>query len=408
MNQQSFVPLKAPRSPEVGSVRLQRKLSIGTSNDPLEQEADRVADQVLAAPAHPAVSGAPPRIQRFSGQPTGRGYGARQRRPRPRRLWQAAGTGATAGHGAALRPRLFAGAGAFRRGCRAIGAGGERPCLHGRTRHCVRCGSVRAGDARGTAVDCPRADACGAAVRDKGRYPFVPRDAAGRSAAGHRPRAGPSEPPARPRPPASGRRADGRPRQDRVLAGRRRLQDTWRCHPWPYGGADAPDGLGYLEARRRREDERRAAGVVRSPAPVGGRQSGYRPGFCTNSLGVGVARRRYGRARQDRQGQSTAGHEPENGHDMEGWRQTGTWGEAVRFRSAGQVFEKVGRGINSGFDPTAVPGGGVRDPSFPATGSKDMPMRVQPGPLEQRIDPTAGGSIIKSGGVRRNVPTGRS
>jgi len=83
-----------------------------------------------------------------------------------------------------------------------------------------------------------------------------------------------------------------------------------------------------------------------------------------------------------------------------------TWGEAVSFRSAGQGFSKVGRGSKSGFDPTALPGG-VRDPSFPATGSKDMPMRVQPGPLEQRIDPTAGGSIIKSGGVRRNVPTGK-
>ena len=51
--------------------RLQTKLAIGASNDPLEQEADRVADQVLAAPAHPAVSGAIPHIQRFTGQATG-------------------------------------------------------------------------------------------------------------------------------------------------------------------------------------------------------------------------------------------------------------------------------------------------------------------------------------------------
>ena len=51
--------------------RLQTKLTIGASNDPLEQEADRVADQVLAAPAHSAVSGAPPRIQRYTGQATG-------------------------------------------------------------------------------------------------------------------------------------------------------------------------------------------------------------------------------------------------------------------------------------------------------------------------------------------------
>ena len=49
---------------------LQRKLTIGASNDPLEREADRVADQVMAAPAHSAVSGAPPRIQRYAGQAT--------------------------------------------------------------------------------------------------------------------------------------------------------------------------------------------------------------------------------------------------------------------------------------------------------------------------------------------------
>ena len=47
--------------------RLQRKLTIGASNDPLEMEADRVADQVLAAPEHAAVSSIAPRIQRFTG-----------------------------------------------------------------------------------------------------------------------------------------------------------------------------------------------------------------------------------------------------------------------------------------------------------------------------------------------------
>ncbi len=51
--------------------RLQTKLTIGTSNDPLEQEADRVAEQVLAAPSNPAVSGAPLHIQRLTGQATG-------------------------------------------------------------------------------------------------------------------------------------------------------------------------------------------------------------------------------------------------------------------------------------------------------------------------------------------------
>jgi len=50
--------------------RLQKKLSIGASNDPLEQEADRVADQVLAPPPSSRVSGAAPRIQRFTGQAT--------------------------------------------------------------------------------------------------------------------------------------------------------------------------------------------------------------------------------------------------------------------------------------------------------------------------------------------------
>jgi uncharacterized protein DUF4157 len=50
---------------------LQRKLAIGASNDLLEQEADRVADRVLAAPAHSAMSGTPPRIQRFIGHSTG-------------------------------------------------------------------------------------------------------------------------------------------------------------------------------------------------------------------------------------------------------------------------------------------------------------------------------------------------
>jgi pyrrolidone-carboxylate peptidase len=49
---------------------LQTKLTIGASNDPLEQEADRVAEQVLAASSNPAVRGTPPRIQRFTAQAT--------------------------------------------------------------------------------------------------------------------------------------------------------------------------------------------------------------------------------------------------------------------------------------------------------------------------------------------------
>ncbi len=49
---------------------LQRKLTVGASNDPLEQEADRIADQVLTRPALSAVSSTPPRIQRRMGQAT--------------------------------------------------------------------------------------------------------------------------------------------------------------------------------------------------------------------------------------------------------------------------------------------------------------------------------------------------
>ena len=50
------------------TMRLQAKLAIGASKDPLEQEADRVAEQVLAKPAHSDVSSAPPHIQRFAEQ----------------------------------------------------------------------------------------------------------------------------------------------------------------------------------------------------------------------------------------------------------------------------------------------------------------------------------------------------
>ncbi|WP_158593382.1 DUF4157 domain-containing protein [Nitrosovibrio sp. Nv6] len=46
---------------------IQRKLSIGASDDPLEQEADRIADQVLSMPANPPVGTSPPRVQRFTG-----------------------------------------------------------------------------------------------------------------------------------------------------------------------------------------------------------------------------------------------------------------------------------------------------------------------------------------------------
>jgi hypothetical protein len=49
---------------------LQRKLAIGASNDPLEREADRIADQVMAASASTGVGAAPPHIQRYASQAT--------------------------------------------------------------------------------------------------------------------------------------------------------------------------------------------------------------------------------------------------------------------------------------------------------------------------------------------------
>ena len=50
---------------------LQRKLMIGASNDPLEREADRVADRVMEAQSHSRIGAAPPHIQAFSGQSNG-------------------------------------------------------------------------------------------------------------------------------------------------------------------------------------------------------------------------------------------------------------------------------------------------------------------------------------------------
>jgi hypothetical protein len=52
-------------------VGLQRKLTIGASNDPLELEADRIADRVMATPANSTISAVSPRIQRFAGQTNG-------------------------------------------------------------------------------------------------------------------------------------------------------------------------------------------------------------------------------------------------------------------------------------------------------------------------------------------------
>lgn len=72
LQQQSAYPSTSSTNEECktcnGGKRLQAKLSIGAHDDPLELEADRVADQVLAMPANLTVSAAPPRIQRYARQ----------------------------------------------------------------------------------------------------------------------------------------------------------------------------------------------------------------------------------------------------------------------------------------------------------------------------------------------------
>ena len=49
---------------------LQTKLALNEPGDAYEKEADRIAEQVAATYARPALSAAPPRIRRFSGQPS--------------------------------------------------------------------------------------------------------------------------------------------------------------------------------------------------------------------------------------------------------------------------------------------------------------------------------------------------
>lgn len=53
------------------TVRLQAKLTVNAPGDVYEQEADRIADQMMAMSTDTAVRGAPPRIHRFSGQSNG-------------------------------------------------------------------------------------------------------------------------------------------------------------------------------------------------------------------------------------------------------------------------------------------------------------------------------------------------
>jgi|GEM_PF-2200528 len=63
-------PAKAAGTPVARGV-LQRKLTVGASSDRLEQEADRAADQALAAPPHAATAPAAPRLQREATHATG-------------------------------------------------------------------------------------------------------------------------------------------------------------------------------------------------------------------------------------------------------------------------------------------------------------------------------------------------
>jgi len=56
---------------EKGRFDLQANLKINEPGDIYEQEADRIADQVLAAPIHSSVSGVPSRIRHLSGQTNG-------------------------------------------------------------------------------------------------------------------------------------------------------------------------------------------------------------------------------------------------------------------------------------------------------------------------------------------------
>lgn len=117
------------------TLTIQPKLKINEPGDTHEQEADRVAEQVMRMPANTSasgqlsgvrkedkhiqnriadlvmattaqtvVSGASSRIQRFVRQSTGQtDASARQCKPSPCQPWQAAGADAAAGHGAALR-----------------------------------------------------------------------------------------------------------------------------------------------------------------------------------------------------------------------------------------------------------------------------------------------------------------
>jgi hypothetical protein len=63
---------RIPISAEV-PMKAQTTLTADTPGDVYEQEADRIADQVMATPAYTAVSSVPLATRHFSGQPNGQG-----------------------------------------------------------------------------------------------------------------------------------------------------------------------------------------------------------------------------------------------------------------------------------------------------------------------------------------------
>ena len=144
--------------------QLQRKLAVGASNDPLEQEADRIANQILIGPLPPSTRRTQPSIRRLDIQPGGQvGTAPTSVVSRPCPTWCSSRPEARGGHESALRARLLTGTGAHGTNGRAVGPG--RPCtrLHSGTGHRVRQGPVRPEHCRRRAFGSPRVDARGAA-----------------------------------------------------------------------------------------------------------------------------------------------------------------------------------------------------------------------------------------------------
>jgi hypothetical protein len=71
MEKDQSLQRKNSSAAESSNLPMQRKLTIGASDDPMEKEADRIADQVMAMPANAAINRAPLRIQRFTAPSAG-------------------------------------------------------------------------------------------------------------------------------------------------------------------------------------------------------------------------------------------------------------------------------------------------------------------------------------------------